>query len=107
MLHNYALEFHRGKRHILTADTNETWLGKFYKYKSGFHSFRLISPEDHGKEWETVAANCSKFQYGVIFLDHAPGEHRVVELERLCDCSKLIVLHDTGVHNARYMYPVP
>ncbi len=105
MLHKYSLEFHRGKRQILTADTKEDWLSKFYKYKTNFHNFRHINPANNGKEWDTVAANCSKFQYGIIFLDHAPGERRVVDLERLCNCSKLIVLHDTEVRNIYHYMP--
>ena len=45
---------------------------------------------DSNARWLDVWAPC-----GLIFVDHAPGEHRRVAIERMMDRADLIVVHDT------------
>jgi len=65
---------------------------------------RYFNSYDNNKEW---AEKCGA-QYvddwdgapiwqscGLLFVDHAPGEHRKVAIERMKDKAEIIVIHDT------------
>lgn len=64
---------------------------------------------DSNKEWaeKTGAAYVENWDSadiwnpcGVLFVDHAPGEHRKVALERMADRAEIIVVHDTELFSA-------
>ena len=74
-------------RLLVTADSNKEWIRKFYALKNDNHLFFEVD------DW-------SKFDYidkqwDVAFVDHAPGERRVVDIERLKKTSKYVLVHDS------------
>ncbi len=107
MAHTFSIN---QDRTILTADTNQNWLQKLTIFKSRLHHFMLVSETsstgafaktvnpsqaDEVKvtsSWDLVGANHS---WSVVFVDHAPGLRRPVDLQRLRGHSELLVTHDT------------
>jgi hypothetical protein len=55
-------------------------------YRNDWHGVHLI------KDWDTLAIDQ---HWGVVFIDHAPGPRRNVEMGRLCNNADYVVVHDT------------
>ena len=76
-------------RPLITADTNKDWLAKFF----GYHA-----PERHElfwvQDWATFDV-IDKNQWGLAFVDCAPGEMRTPLIKRLKGKADLIVAHDS------------
>ena len=81
-------------RLLVTADSNKEWIRRFYSLRNYNHAFFEVddwSKFDHiDKPWD------------VAFVDHAPGERRVVDIERLKNNCKYILVHDS--ETASYGY---
>ncbi len=79
------------KRRVLTLDNDRRWLDYFTKdYTSEKHHFELITNWGRAKidqKWD------------VVLVDHAPAERRIVEIKRLAQLAKYIIIHDS---NGRY-----
>jgi hypothetical protein len=45
--------------------------------------------------WDLLIDEALTVHHGLIFIDHAPGEHRKVAIERMMDRADIIVVHDT------------
>jgi hypothetical protein len=43
-------------------------------------------------KWDHVG---NEMEWGVVFIDHRPGERRKVDIERFRDKAEIIVVHDT------------
>lgn len=52
-----------------------------------------VSDWDHPVRFDPVGGIWRKC--GLLFVDHAPGEHRKVAVERMADKAEIIVIHDT------------
>lgn len=56
-------------------------------------------------DWETIISLLAKKHYGLIFIDHAPGERRHLDAITLANAADILVLHDTEEGGAgNYMW---
>jgi len=83
-LHKYC---EARQRRLYSYENNARWFENFKKYRSHIHEVSLI------QKWDVV--DQSHGQVDVVFIDHAPGERRHVDVERFKDKAKIIVCHDT------------
>ncbi len=75
-------------RALVTLEYRWEWLEKFDRFRSATH---LLF---HVKDW--ARADTIDKQWSVAFVDHAPGERRKIELERLrLSRTRYVVIHDT------------
>jgi len=86
------------KRSILSADTSLEWLNLFKYLENDFHTFKYVdvyeddwekNPKPH--KWDDIGNR----EWGVVFVDHRPGERRKDDIKRLKDKAQIIVVHDT------------
>ena len=86
------------QRYLFSTDTDEEWLSKFKtNLTSANHQFRHIK---RTKEWDQTGIDRPRWSF--IFIDHKPGERRVVDLIRLANRSDIIILHDTETSSYNY-----
>lgn len=88
--------------------------GKIVEFGSGFDSTpwltehcknkqRKFETYENNAEWaaktgSTLISSWDDLNFdsiGVLFIDHAPGERRKVDLEKYKDIAQIIVIHDT------------
>lgn len=74
-------------RNLYSFETGEKYLQRFIHLKSPSHKFF------HVKDWDVAKEECPN--PSVILIDHAPGERRIVDVERFKDINGILVLHDT------------
>lgn len=56
-------------------------------------------------DWDTLMVILAKKKYGLIFIDHAPGERRHLDAIALANAADILVLHDTEEGGAgNYMW---
>ena len=91
-------------RNVLTADSKYEWLKYFLFFVSNKHDLYLVNvnkpPADDidsavrvVSSWDAIGQQ--QQHWGFIFVDHAPAEQRIEELERLRHRGDLILVHDT------------
>ncbi|KAK2160607.1 hypothetical protein LSH36_129g01121 [Paralvinella palmiformis] len=89
-------------RKLLTADTKYDWLKYFLVFASNNHRLYYVRDGNNQQtaddvqvvnSWDDIGKQSE--HWGMIFLDHAPGERRKVDLERLRGKADLLVIHDS------------
>lgn len=86
LLHEYAM---LNKRNLLSYETEKSWLEKFEHTANEYHKFYQVCREC----WDTCSA--MNPNPSVVFIDHAPGERRKVDLVLFAAKAEIIVIHDT------------
>lgn len=81
-LHEYCT-----KRDLYSFETDSEYLKRFEHLKRNNHHYIHITNWDRAKE---ICPDPS-----VILIDHAPGERRIIDVERFKDINGILVLHDT------------
>lgn len=77
-------------RHLTTIDGDPNWIECFNSLRSRSHGLLSVDAWDSAIEVTDVVAD-----WAVIFIDHAPAERRVVEIDRLANRCQLMVVHDS------------
>ncbi|GEM_PF-1185328 len=77
------------KRFLLSAESNKNWQKLFFDLKREWHKFKYVSSV---QDWANVG---SGINWSVVLVDHAPGEQRIVDIERLRPNTEIFVIHDT------------
>ncbi len=87
------------KRHITSYDNDEAWLKKFstsdyhaHRYEGQYHSFIYVDDWDKAdieKPWD------------VALIDHSPSDRRIVDIKRLAQWAKYIIIHDSHERHER------
>lgn len=86
------------KRYLLSTDTDRAWLSKFEaNMSSSIHHFRHINQVS---EWDNVGVD--RPRWSIVFIDHKPGERRVVDIIRLANVSDIVIVHDTETASYNY-----
>jgi hypothetical protein len=86
------------KRYLLSTDTDREWLSKFEaNMSSTIHQFRHINQTS---EWNHVGID--RPRWSIVFIDHKPGERRVIDIIRLANLSDIIIVHDTETSSYNY-----
>ena len=86
LLHDYAMRY---KRNLFSYETEKEWIEKFEGTANEYHQFFLLCREC----WH-VCSNTNP-NPSVVFIDHAPGERRRIDLVRFEQSAGIIVIHDT------------
>lgn len=76
-------------RFLLTAESNKEWQKLFYDLERDWHQFYYVQTRD---DWANVGSN---IHWSVVFVDHAPGLQRVIDICRLRFNTDIFVVHDT------------
>lgn len=78
----------KNSRYFNSYDSNKDWCEK--------------TESQYVEDWDTAGIwqPC-----GLLFIDHAPGEHRWKAIERMAESAEIIVFHDSEIGGAgNYMY---
>jgi len=93
LLHDYAF---MEQRYLFSYDSNPEWIKKFMYLDSDRHSLQDVQKQVNGykmSDWDHVDRafeNC-----GLLFIDHAPGERRKIDIALFANKAQIIVAHDT------------
>ena len=86
MLHHMLA---RSSKHLVSLETSEEWLELFAHFRSLNHELNLM------KRWEDVAVG---HNWGVVFVDVAPGDARPGLAAAFKDTAHFVVCHDTEAY---------
>ncbi len=82
------------KRLLVTAETDLNWMNLFEDLQTPWHHFIHVPINSkHTDAWDLVG---NDNEWGVVFIDHAPTERRVIDIIRLRARTKIFVAHDTN-----------
>lgn len=92
------------ERFLLSTETDQNWLKLFYDLKTAWHHFEYVpvfenSAYSQPEKWDSVG---SDRHWSLVFIDHRPGERRVVDIKRLRPITDIFVVHDTEDPFYRY-----
>lgn len=75
------------KRPICSLENDMVWMMNFTKYRTDWHNVEYIV------DWN----DCKYFnqEWSVAFVDHVPGEQRIITIDQIKDKVDFIVVHDT------------
>lgn len=82
-------------RMLMSYDNNREWCEKFRPLDSTWHNIGFV------EKWEDVQAI---IPFSVVLVDHAPGEQRHRDIQRLMEKVEVFVLHDTEDAADGYQY---
>jgi hypothetical protein len=92
-------------KYLLSTDTSNDWISLFLDMQSDNHEFKYVPVYEDDWEknpkpelWDTIGNQ----SWGVVFVDHRPGERRRVDIERFADNAEIIVAHDTEYDGYEY-----
>lgn len=88
------LHFICKSRGLVSLDNDPNWLGRYLDLRSNRHIVELI------QDWDSC--HWIDEHWDVVFVDHAPGERRIIDIARLKDNCKYIVVHDS--QSPAYLY---
>lgn len=85
-------------RKLVSLETDHAWYSRFeYLAHDGTHHELL-----HADSYDAFWPNLHDMSPDVVFIDHGPGERRVVDLSKLRNSRSLIVVHDTECSSYGY-----
>lgn len=94
------------KRFILTTDTDKNWLSLFNDLACSWHNFIYVPVYEDDQNlnpkpilWDEIGGDR---HWGVVFIDHRPGERRAIDIQRLRKNADIIVVHDTEYAGYNY-----
>jgi hypothetical protein len=76
-------------RSLTSTDEKREWAVLFTALESGRHKIVWVP------DWDLFFDSIAPLHYSVIFVDHAPGERRKDDIDRLRNAGDLLVIHDT------------
>jgi len=94
LLHDYAIE---KRRMLYSFDSNPLWIEKFMMLESEFHFLDHCQIHCNGyaeSNWD-YPHNLVTSDIGLVFIDHAPGERRKIDIALFANKAQIIVAHDT------------
>lgn len=75
-------------RRLMTLESNDDWAQQFIDLRSDLHAIELV-------ESISDAPELTSLRWGVVFIDHAPGETRALAIDRVRGFADYVVVHDT------------
>lgn len=95
-LHYYCM---LTNRNLVSYDNDKGWVKRFsvstfhnHKYQNNLHKFIYVPNWDDAqieKPWD------------VVLIDHSPSERRIIDIKRLANFAKYIVIHDSNSRHER------
>jgi len=89
-----------GKRKLVSLEEKLDWVKKFMFLNNEFH---LVQ---HVKDWSSFSL-IDEFKWGMVLVDHAPGERRKFDIERLKDKADYLIVHDSQEAGYKYETVLP
>lgn len=84
------------KRHLVSYDNSPEWDKWIGYYRSPDHEIIMVD------DWDKADIERS---WGIALVDHSPSERRKVEIRRLANFAKYVVIHDSnGRFDREYRY---
>lgn len=74
-------------RRLVTVESRQIWADKFTHLKTDWHTIEVCEDPATSPRLDE--------EWGVVFVDHAPGETRTVAIDRARDLAEYVVVHDT------------
>lgn len=82
------------KRHLVSYDNDKGWIRRFatsdfynHMYQGEYHDFKYV------EDW--AEADIEK-PWDVVLVDHSPDPRRAIEVKRLANLAKYIIIHDSN-----------
>jgi hypothetical protein len=91
-LHQYCKD---ANRRLFSYENNLEWYNKFTDLTSDFHTLTWTI------NWDIVNEKHSR--PAVVFIDHAPGERRYIDVGLFANKADIIVIHDSEPAATGYM----
>lgn len=88
-----ASESYISNRRFLSYENNPEWFKKMTRFQNENNNLRFVG------DWDKVNVEPCE----ILFIDHAPGERRKIDIERFRNEAKVIIIHDTEPE-AEYVY---
>lgn len=86
------------RRYLVSYDNDKGWVKRFasspyanHKYQGSYHDLIYVPSFDDAK---------IERPWDVALIDHSPSERRIVDIKRLVNHAKYIIVHDTN-HDRR------
>ncbi|HDZ13971.1 MAG TPA: hypothetical protein ENH60_03605 [Pricia sp.] len=90
-LHYVSDEYHR---HVISYEVKPEYYELSKGYQSKWHDIKLsdsYNDANIGKQWNGI--------WGVVLIDHAPAERRIVDIMRVKDNAIMIICHDSEMES--------
>jgi hypothetical protein len=81
---------------LMTYENNPEWIA----YAKSIHAFNLFLVDD----WDAMLPSPGMSRASVVFIDHAPGHRRVIDIAAWRMCADFVVIHDTEEKSYGYEY---
>ncbi len=78
------------KRNLLTIENDRGWFKFTRQYLTSDHHKFL-----HVRNWDDADKYINK-NWDVVLVDHSPSERRIVEIKKLANLAKYLVVHDSA-----------
>jgi len=78
------------KRNLVSYENNEPWVNFFIKAKGYENEYHKIH---HIKDYANAKI---ERPWDVVLIDHVPSNKRIIDILRLKDMAKYIIVHDTN-----------
>jgi hypothetical protein len=92
------------KRYILSLESDKKWLQNFLDLERSWHKFMYIPLFDENNKMNPEIWNLvpNDQHWGLVFIDHHPGERRAIDIQRFANKADVIVIHDTSKRLEHY-----
>jgi len=94
-------------RFLLSSDTSRDWISLFLDMESVYHKFKYVpvykndwDADPNPSKWDELGNEVER--WGVVFIDHRPGERRAIDIVRFANKADIIVVHDTETASYNY-----
>ena len=78
------------KRKLFSFESDAKWLDNFTDLRNDWHTLESVA------DWNKLVL---PKQISVLFIDHAPANRRIIDIEKYKDIAQIIVVHDTDKPN--------
>ncbi len=91
-------------RDVYTVDLNVEWLARFTSLSSPRHRFAFISTRPQPQAFGGITVQPERFntwddiwhrEFGLVFVDHSPGERRIQDIGIFRNLTDVMLVHDT------------
>jgi hypothetical protein len=83
-------------RHLYTAEGDASWLEQFRNLASPWHTLKNVPAFQMQMSSKLPLPKWMKREWGLVFIDQAPGDRRRRDMKRLRKMTQVFVVHDTS-----------
>lgn len=83
------------KRKLVSYDSSAKYIEVAKNFLADFHEIHLVD------DWSKIDISQ---HWSIVFIDHAPGQQRKVEMARVANNADYVIVHDTEPRNDKYYH---